>query len=366
MKVAFRVDSGVEIGGGHLNRCLTLATELKLHGVVQCFFFMREHLGNSILTVEKMDFEVISIPMECKPNYYNGDYSEWVGGDLNDDASTCLIELAKLGFQDGDWIIVDHYGLDDIYEKKFLLKGYNVGVIDDLVNRNHHSTFLLDQTCGRKKEEYKNLVSQHTQLFTGENYCLLRPEFSKLRKKSLNYRRSFITVKNVFINFGTTDPLNITLKVLRDIECYIINNSISVVVVIGSQCPHIEELSLFVLVSKANIELNIDANNIADLMSVSDVAIGAAGSTTWERCCLGLPSILIKIADNQIDVVNRVEQFGAAIQYDLENGNLRSNLKNLIDILSENYFYYVENSMNLIDGKGVQRIVDYMLNKSEI
>ncbi len=362
MKFAFRADSSIQIGNGHVMRCLTLAKELKNNSIEQCYFIMRDHQGNLAQYVKNQGFEVYLLPLEFIPDYNNGDYTQWVGADHKSDAQSCLEILTTLKFNEDDWFIVDHYGLDKSYESQFSEAGYKIGVIDDLVNRRHQCNFLLDQTCGRREEEYLPLVATDTQLFTGERFCLLRPEFHEYRELALERRHNFKLIRKVLINFGSTDPSNATTQVIRHLANYITKNNIKVTIVVGSMCPHLQEIQTLLTRLNANMELIIDAENIAQLISEADLAIGAAGATTWERCCLGLPTILIKTAENQNDVIERVAGTGAAISYDLNSPDRAATLEGLIQKVTAEYGTMYKNASQIVDGLGTLRIVNYLIS----
>lgn len=362
MKIAFRVDAGTEIGRGHLSRCLAIATEAKKQGVTQCYFLMREHNGHFSSEVEKFGFGVINIPLAFIPDYGNANYCDWVGGCSNEDADFFLSALKCLGFSKDDWVVIDHYGLNDSYERRFVNEGYKVCVIDDLVNRKHQCNLLIDQTCGRLADEYSTLINADTIILAGERFCMLRPEFPEYREFALNRRKGFKLIEQVFVNFGSTDPSNITTKVISDIDSYCFSNGISIKLAVGSACPHIRAINKQIQNAQADIELLVDANNVAKLMSEADIAIGAAGSATWERCVLGLPTILVKTAENQSDVVNKVVSYNAAIYHDLNAVHQAELFERAIESVVHNYSEISQNASSLVDGQGLQRVINHILS----
>ena len=363
MKVAFRVDAGVAIGGGHLSRCLTLAESLMLKGVSQCYFILKSHKGNSSVQVKNKGFNLKLLPLEYEPNYSN-DYAQWVGGDISSDAELSLAYLKKNGFEEGDWLIVDHYGLDVRFETVISATGIKVGVIDDLVNRYHNCKFLVDQTCGREAKEYTGLVNQDSKVLAGSSFCMLRPEFRNHKAKAFLKRLACAEYKNIFINFGSTDPTNVTTRIIKTIEDLHCLDTVKVVIAIGSNTPYLKEIQKGILESRHDIELQIDANNMSELMLSADIAIGAAGATTWERCALGLPSILIKTAENQTTVIERVIKYGVGILYSVDSGNPSQELQNCLDYILENYRSISEKCFELVDGQGVDKIVDQIIGNN--
>jgi len=361
MKVAFRVDAGTAMGGGHLSRCLTLANALKLNGVTQCYFIMKAHQGDFTEQIISGGFEVEVLPLEFKPDYYSGDYKHWVGGNILNDAKSTLDYLNKNGFTFNDWLIIDHYGIDIKFEDFIANIGFKVGVIDDLVNRKHSCRFLIDQTCGRKELEYKALVDRDTIVMTGQDYCMLRPEFLKLRGSSLSKRRKFTAIKSLFINFGSTDPTNVTSKVIDTISKASKLFDYNIVVAVGSNTLHLDLVKSSVASFSGEITLIIDAQNMSELMLEADVAIGAAGATTWERCALGLPTVIIQTAANQSTVISRILDFEVVVLYDLEVNDQASELKNHLTYIQDNYTLMSEKCFNLVKADGVNKIVAKVL-----
>ena len=195
-----------------------------------------------------------------------------------------------------DLLVVDHYGLDQAYESHFRGFATKILVIDDLANRAHDCDVLLDPTYGRKKEAYLPLVPPACLLLTGVDYALLRKDFICLRPQALEKRRATQGVKKILVCMGGSDPQNNTLKALTMIQESGFEGDIDVV--LGFQAPHREKVQAFLDTLPASSTIHIDAD-MPTLIYEADLAIGAAGSSVWERCCLGLPQIALQTADNQ-------------------------------------------------------------------
>jgi len=295
MKVVFRVDASLEVGTGHVMRCLTLAQALKENGA-NVEFICREHDGNLIDKIRSSGFNVHGLEAFEQTKVDNKlAHSHWLGATQEQDAHDCvnLLETEKL-----DWLIVDHYALDEQWEK--ILKPYckKIMAIDDLADRKHQCDVLLDQTFGRQQEDYLSFTNRDCQLLLGSQYALLRPEFAKWRPYSLK-RRYKPAFKQLFINMGGVDVDNITESILDELKRCNLPNNLKIIIVMGSLAPHLESVKSKALALPYKIEIKVDVGNMAEIMANSDVAIGAAGSTTWERCCLGLPTIQIVTAKNQ-------------------------------------------------------------------
>lgn len=357
MQVVFRVDASIQIGTGHVMRCLTLADELTHQGH-ECWFICREHpghLGDQIIC-KGNSLTLLPVPadtpLQQKSSAFDG-YASWLGVPWQEDAKQTLNAISTL---DPDWLVVDHYALDAQWEYTLSSAVDKVMVIDDLANRPHECALLLDQTFGRRAEDYQLWVSDSCQLLCGAKYALLRPEFAELRPYSLQ-RRSNPELRKLLITMGGVDKDNVTgwvLDALRECE---LPRDCQVVVVMGATAPWLEVVKQLAARLPWSTEVKVSVDNMAQLMADSDLAIGAAGSTSWERCCLGLPSILITIAENQKTVALNLQKAGAIVCLsDLSDNDILNNaLKNLdIKALSQK-------SSHVSSGMGVKYVCEKMV-----
>lgn len=360
IKVVFRVDASLEIGSGHVMRCLTLAGALKEQGA-EVFFICRNYPGNLILYIESKGYQVFSLA-SLKANRYDSFKAEkelfhahWLGVTQEQDAKECEAILEKMH---PDWLIVDHYAIDSWWQSE--LKGLckKLMVIDDLADRRHECDLLLDQTFGRKEEDYKSLVNKDCQLLIGSKYALLRPEFSQWREFSLRRRATNQELKKLLITMGGVDSDNVTGQVLEILKACGIPKELIITVIIGSASPNIKAVKRIVETMPYKTEVKVNVTNMAELMADTDLAIGAAGTTTWERCCLGLPTLMIVLADNQKIIASLIEKAGAAIKIDGQE--LESICKNLLLSLSDLQGLSLQAS-HVTDGQGVNRVIESML-----
>ena len=171
-------------------------------------------------------------------------------------------------------------------------------VIDDLADRPHHCDLLLDQNLGRQTQDYANLVPAQCKLLIGPQYALLRPEFAALRAYSLQ-RRQQPTLKNILITMGGVDLPNATEQVLQALKGCALPQDCCISVIMGLQAPWSEQVRTQAQDMPWPTEVMVNISDMAQRMADSDLAIGAAGSTSWERCCLGLPTLMVVLADNQ-------------------------------------------------------------------
>ena len=174
-------------------------------------------------------------------------------------------------------------------------------VIDDLANRQHAADIILDVSYRRAQSDYQKLNQLNGKILTGSQYALLRDEFSNYHELAKKRRDNIKKINNVLICFGGTDPKGLTLRAIEALlKC---NKGYQFDIVITSNNKNIDQITHFSH-NYEQISLYIDHNNIAELMYQADIAIGAAGGMTWERACLGLPTLTVQIADNQQYIIN--------------------------------------------------------------
>jgi len=351
LKVVFRVDASLAIGIGHVMRCLTLAQMLKENGA-NVEFICRKHEGSLIgkiflsgFNVHELEaFEVIGLDNKLT-------HSHWLGVTQQQDSDDCIdiLKAKKI-----DWLIVDHYSLDEQWQKRLRPYCEKLMVIDDLADRKHQCDILLDQTFGRQQEDYLALISKGCKLLLGSKYALLRSEFSEWRGFSLE-RRSKSKFKQLLINMGGVDVDNVTENVLDGLKLYNLPNDINITVVMGGSAPHLDSVKSKALTLPCKTEVKVDVGNMAEIMANSDIAIGAAGSTTWERCCLGLATIQIVIAKNQLFSAKMLEQYGS-VQPVAKINEISQLLENSDEWLKDVSI----TSSHICDGMGVYRVTNKM------
>lgn len=356
-KAIIRVDASVEIGTGHVMRCLTLAEELRES--FEITFITANYIGHMANFIESKGFNVIKLNRVLKSHKLQGDleHSHFLGVSQDEDAKeVCNILEA---FNRIDLLIVDHYAIDYRWEYKFRNRVNKIFIIDDLADRNHECDILLDQNFYLNMEKrYTTLVNRDCKLLLGPQYALLREEFKDAKKKM---KQRSGEVERIMIFFGGSDSTDETTKTLRAIE-KLRRKNFFVDVVVGASNPNIKKIQAIV---KKNpyMTYHYQVKNMAELMLSADLAIGAGGSTTWERCCLQLPTIVINIASNQIEISQSVEATGSIINlgnyYDTSEEDILNTIEKLIK--SPEKLRKISNNCEKInDEKGTERVGWYL------
>ena len=362
MRVAFRTDSSLQIGTGHAVRCLTLADALSERGA-QCRFICRAHEGHLINLIVQRGYHVDTPPMPVGETLNSGPdvaHSSWLGVDWAIDAQQTKHFLGDAGL---DWLIVDHYALDYRWELALRSVSRRIMVIDDIANRRHDCDLLLDQNYGSSSERYLGLVPAECAQLHGPEFALLQPVYAKRR---VERRDRSGKIERVLVYFsGGADPMNLTGMALRAFQVSALKK-IELDIVVGQHCSHIQELKSEAR-ARGNTRIHTQLPDLSALMLNADLAIGAGGVTTWERCCLGLPSIVISIADNQRPACEALARDNF-IQYlghccDVSTDVISEQVVELLGKrgrLSE----LSEKGMEFVDGEGVGRLIDALHHRT--
>lgn len=361
MKTAIiRVDSSIEIGSGHVMRCLTLARDLHENGY-KVTFVTRKHEGNLINYILSSEFDVIELKKPLKNGKFESQlqHSQWLGTSQEEDAKDTLRELKT--FKSIDLLVVDHYAIDYNWERFFRNIAKRIFIIDDLADRKHECDVLLDQNFYlNMKSRYDALVNKDCKLMLGPKYALLRKEFKEAREQ-IKERNG--KIKRILVFFGGSDLTNETTKALHAIQL-LNRKDITFDVVVGASNPYKEKVKILID-SIANVNYHYQVSNMANLMLKADMSIGAGGSTTWERCCLGLPSLIIVVAENQRETTIDLAKTKAIVYLGSDSnvtvGKLFKELNNFITD-SEVYLQVAKGSKKIVDGNGSKRVIN-VINK---
>jgi UDP-2,4-diacetamido-2,4,6-trideoxy-beta-L-altropyranose hydrolase len=291
LRFLFRADGGISIGTGHVVRCATLAATLRREGH-EVHFVSRELPGHLIGWLRQQGFSISVLPDDTR------------------NAITQPRDAAEssdaIGDRYFDWLVVDHYALDQPWEAEMARVAARILAIDDL-GRAHDCHLLLDQNYRNEiHERYVSRVPSHCVLLLGPQFALVRSEFAALRSVSLARLRTGLSRIVVFM--GGTDSLNETTKALAGLVQARLAESF-VDVVIGQGNPHRAEVEA-ACARLPKVELHIQTTRMAELLTAADLAICAGGSVTWERCVLGLPGMVVITAENQEAIARTVAAAG--------------------------------------------------------
>ena len=360
----FRVDSSKKIGSGHLMRTLTLAKGLREKGCI-CSFLSRSLDGNLNHSILSEGFALKELPSPDKnytianTNTKKNGHIEWLEVDWKNDARETKEILSDIN---PDWLVVDHYSISEDWEKAVLCKNFRIMVIDDLADRKHICDILLDQNLGSNDFLYKNLVPETCKKFFGPKYALLRPEFPENRSLSLK-RRKEGKLKNILINFGGGNPDNFIQKTLQALLNVDLPKDASITVIFGGIDAINDEHRLLISKFKIKIKVFEMIKNMSEILIDTDLVIGAAGSSSWERCCLGIPSLVFSLGLNQNRIAKELSNVGAAIY--LEEHDLQTYKLNLLfkDLMQDNKLRKIsQNASSVCPGSGLNIIIDELIN----
>lgn len=349
--IAFRTDATSRIGTGHFMRCLTLAEALKGRST-HLRFVSRDlpaHLRDMLATG---GIELAALGNETtEPTGGDLAHSRWLGTSQAQDAQATIQALSD---QQWDWIVVDHYALDARWESALRDVTKQIMVIDDIADRGHDCDVLLDQNYYVDMQaRYEGKVPAHCRQLLGPRYALLRDEFRKLRE---HVKPCTGAVKKVLVFFGGIDADNYTGLAIQALAA-LANQSLHVDVVIGAQHPRREQIQQ--ACAAQGYVCHVQTTRMAELMADADLAIGAGGSASWERCCLGLPALLVALADNQVDIAKALDSVGACIYLGTKETVNTLTIQRAIANLSDMHDHLElisRHAASLVDGMGVERV----------
>ena len=363
MQIVIRADASRKIGTGHVMRCLCLADVLRSLGCIVTFV-CRTQKGHMIDRIKECGIACLPLAnFATQSNPGGKTYTDWLGTSEMQDASDFLEALNRLK---PDLVIVDHYALGTVWESAVRKNGARIVAIDDLANRVHDCDILLDQTLDRVSDDYLGLVPKNCDMLLGTKFALLRPEFQALHQAIGKEYRAW-PPKRVLISLGGVDNENATAAVLQSLAETNLPHETELIVVMGRKAPWLESVKNTAQSIPFRVDVRVDVKNMAELMTSCDFAIGASGTSGWERCAAGLPSLLLVLADNQQFNAQALHASGAARmigvaeetgwQIELANALSKLALPGAMQKMSQS-------AAALVDGRGATRVGGNLIAKS--
>lgn len=357
MKALFRVDASIEIGTGHVMRCLTLADALAARGV-HTTFVCRSHCGHlgEVIVARGHGLRLLG-PGRGTGAHRGPVHAGWLGASQAEDAAAC-IDITRAVRP--DWLIVDHYGLDERWESAIRPSVGRIMAIDDLADRNHDCDLLLDQNLGRDVAAYVSRIPAHAEILAGPGFALLRPEFARRREACLARRTEAGPPRSILIALGGIDKDNFATLSLELLGAAGLPTGVTIVVVLGASPLWLDEVRTAANRLPWAVEVLTYTDRMADLMANADLAIGASGASTWERCCLGLPAGMWVVADNQTVIASAVAAAGAGAL--LDRTDLDASARTLKALVGDPKALGAmsRRAAGLVDGRGVERVLARM------
>jgi UDP-2,4-diacetamido-2,4,6-trideoxy-beta-L-altropyranose hydrolase len=316
----FRCDASPSIGAGHVMRCLATAETLVAAGWSVAF----RSSAASPLAAPAL-------------------------------AASAYPIVTKEQTLDANVLVFDHYGIDRDEETRSRTGNQTIVAYDDKPVRDHDADILVDPTPERAPAEYQARLPRNATVLAGAAYAQLREKWRVARRPSLMRRKGIDRARRVLVSMGATDPYNATSKVLAGLRASRLD--VDVDVVLGPAAPHRWRVVTDLGVRQC---LHVDPSNFADLAVEADFAVGAAGSSSFERACIGLPSLVVQTADNQIDLIKAFERAGAAVAASISDLDRVEEFAARLNTLAEDVERLnrmSENCAALVDGRGPQRLL---------
>jgi UDP-2,4-diacetamido-2,4,6-trideoxy-beta-L-altropyranose hydrolase len=338
----FFADAGPEVGGGHVMRCLTLARALAFRGAVCAFVESRaaapilRRFGWPAQTLLAMSGELDLGGLIA----YADDFAERFEADV---------------------VVLDHYKAGAAEEETLRINGRRIVVIDDLADRRHVCHLLVDPAFGRRKEHYDGLTPPDALVCVGPAHALVRPDFAGARQRAMSRRARHAPVRRALVALGLTDVGGITARVAKALAPAI--GDVRLDIVVGGDAPSLRALEAAARQDR-RLRLWIDSAEMASLMADADIAIGAGGSSVWERATVGLPAATAILADNQRVMIEQMAAAGLTLALDSAASDFEARLREAWGVLvadPELRWRLTERSADLCDGHGAQRVADAVM-----
>jgi UDP-2,4-diacetamido-2,4,6-trideoxy-beta-L-altropyranose hydrolase len=338
-RVLVFADSGPRIGGGHVMRCLTLARALIQRGAA-CAFAATPSTQDILRAFAPPDIQVFPV--------------------LDDADGAPQAAAAWADTFAADWVLLDHYGLNADQEAA-LRQARRLAVFDDLADRPRAADLVVNSAYGCTPAAYDGLLPPAAVVLTGPAYAPVRPEFSHHRPAALAHRREGGHLRHLLISLGLTDVEGITGRVVAAVRPLL--GDMILDVVLGAQAPSLSALCAAAK-TDPHLRLHIDSHAMAELTASADIAIGAGGSSVWERCALGLPAVTVILADNQRPMAQAMTAAGLTLSVDANAPDFEPCLIQALQSLTSDAALrrsISEKAAAACDGLGADRVAEAML-----
>ncbi len=353
MKAALRVDASRTIGTGHLRRCGALAHALRDAGV-QVHFVVRDLGIDAADWLHGEGFEARVLPAPQAGAHAaetsRSVHAAWAGVDSATDAAQTVQSLQG---QQIDWLVIDHYAFDQAWHELVATAlGCRIAVIDDLADRDLAAAMLVDHNAHTDhRAKYGTHLPATARLLGGPRFALLGNAYAGARRYEVHER-----VRSIGVFMGGVDACNASAAMLAGIETAGFDGDVEVVTT--SANPHLDTLRRAVS-SRARTTLSVDLADLTAFFARHDLQIGAGGGATWERCCIGAPTLGVVVADNQLAVVPALVELGvlatARPPTSLDPAVLAMAIRALVDVAPRRHTLAMR-SREVVDGLGARRV----------
>lgn len=320
MNILIRCDSSNIIGTGHVMRCLNLCEYYPKNTYT---FVCRNFNMNITEKIQNANYKLILLNYKIEPQL--NEYKTWIGTTIDNEINDLINILKKTKY---DEIIIDHYGIDFYIEKEIKQYVNKLTIINEVYEYNHYCDEYINYNTDDLELVKKINLNKNTIYKIGKDNIILNKKFLNIKKTVFRDK-----IEKICIMMGGTDPNNYTLKVIEQINNFIINNNISVFIIIGKSNNNIESIKNFIKHFKNyNILFDLNYDDLINLYMDIDLCIGCLSVTAYERLYMNIPQICLKIIDNQ-----NIQQLN---EFNICNIN---NFKNLLfNFLIDNYNKYIE------------------------
>lgn len=345
MHLLIQADASTKMGTGHIMRCLALAQEWQTQGGYVTFISRYDNRGLGD-RVEKEGFKLVKLEESC---------SEEVVRTL---AAEVLVS------HPGAWVVLDGYHFTPEYQQWIKETGHPLLVIDDMAHLDHYyADVILNQNIHAQKLSYD--TEKHTRLLLGTDYALLRREFRAWQGWQ---RKGVESATKVLVTLGGADPDNVTLKVIQAFQ-EMNHSGLEAKILVGLANPHLNRLRESIKSSVHNLQLLTHVAKMPELMAWADIAVSAGGSTCWELVFMGVPNVIIVLADNQREVALELAAAKASLNLGWFEKVTVASLAQALRTLLQSYELrqHMRNTgRSLVDGRGAARVVEALKAEDKI